>query len=84
MATKNNITGDSIISKKTTDLYRDNYDRIFGKKDEEPWYVTEYNAGVWVNDLFYKALCQEDTEAQNWIINKTNLSAIELIENREV
>lgn len=31
MATKNDITGDSIQTKATTDAYRDNYDRIFGK-----------------------------------------------------
>jgi hypothetical protein len=36
MATKNDITGDAIIS-KTSDKYRDNYDNIFGKKDPEVW-----------------------------------------------
>lgn len=37
MATKNDITGDSIISKTNTKQYEDNWDRIFGKKkkDEE-------------------------------------------------
>jgi len=30
MATKNDITGDALVSKPTTDNYRDNYDRIFG------------------------------------------------------
>ena len=34
MATKNDITGDSIQTKATSDAYRDNYDRIFGKKKE--------------------------------------------------
>jgi len=29
MATKNDVTGDSILSKETTDAYRDNYDNIF-------------------------------------------------------
>ena len=29
MATKNDVTGDTILSKETTDAYRDNYDNIF-------------------------------------------------------
>lgn len=28
---KNDITGDKLMSKKNTDKFRDNYDRIFGK-----------------------------------------------------
>lgn len=32
MATTNEITGDKLITKSTNDNYRDNYDRIFGKK----------------------------------------------------
>lgn len=35
MATKNDITGDSLISKKPTDAYRDNYDAIFRSKKVE-------------------------------------------------
>ena len=31
MATKNDITGDSIMSKTTTDKYRDGYAAIFNK-----------------------------------------------------
>lgn len=31
----NDITGDSIQTKSSTELYRDNYDRIFGKKNSE-------------------------------------------------
>lgn len=34
MASKNNITGDSIQTKATTEAYRDNYDRIFNKPIE--------------------------------------------------
>ena len=30
--TKNEITGDKLISKKNSDAYRDNYDQIFNKK----------------------------------------------------
>lgn len=33
MASRNEITGDSIVSKKQSDAYRDNFDRIF-KKDK--------------------------------------------------
>lgn len=36
MATKNDITGDSIISKQPSESYRDGWDRIFGKKKQEP------------------------------------------------
>ena len=33
MATRNDITGDAIQTKKTSQTYRDNYDLIFGKKN---------------------------------------------------
>ena len=33
MATKNDITGDSLIS-RTSEAYRNNYDAIFGKKEK--------------------------------------------------
>lgn len=33
MATRNDITGDSIQSKSTSKKFRDNYDAIFNKKD---------------------------------------------------
>jgi hypothetical protein len=32
MTARNDITGDAIASRGTTDNYRDNFDRIFGKK----------------------------------------------------
>ena len=35
MATKNNITGDSIQSRLLTDEGRDNWDAIFGKKEKK-------------------------------------------------
>lgn len=31
----NDITGDSILTKNATEKYRENWDRIFGKKEEE-------------------------------------------------
>ena len=34
MATKNDITGDSLTSKASTKAYDDGWDRIFGKKDD--------------------------------------------------
>jgi len=34
MATKNDITGDSIISRVPSKAYTDNFDAIFGKKDK--------------------------------------------------
>lgn len=33
MATKNDITGDSIKTRGPSKAYEDNYDRIFGKKE---------------------------------------------------
>lgn len=35
MATKNDITGDSIQTRGVSDKYRDNYDLIFRKKKKE-------------------------------------------------
>lgn len=35
MATTNNITGDTIKSRPASNLYRDNYEAIFGKKEKE-------------------------------------------------
>lgn len=35
MTTRNNITGDKIKSKPSTDKYRDNYDKIFKSKKDK-------------------------------------------------
>ena len=35
MATKNDITGDSIQTRGTSEAYRSNYDLIFGKKNKK-------------------------------------------------
>ena len=35
MSNTNDITGDRLVS-KTSNAYRDNYDRVFGKKEPEP------------------------------------------------
>ena len=39
MATKNDVTGDSLITKASSEAYRNNYDLIFKKK--EPVGVSE-------------------------------------------
>lgn len=41
MATKNDITGDSIRTKTVSDAFRSNYDAIFGKKDENKPLVSD-------------------------------------------
>lgn len=35
MATRNDITGDTIATKGTSEQYRNNYDAIFGKKKSQ-------------------------------------------------
>ena len=35
MTTRNEITGDELRSKTSTEKYRDNYDKIFGNKDQK-------------------------------------------------
>jgi hypothetical protein len=35
MTTRNDITGDELRSKTPTEKYRDNYDKIFGNKDQK-------------------------------------------------
>lgn len=35
MTTRNDITGDSLTTKTSTDNYRDGWDRIFGNKEDK-------------------------------------------------
>ena len=42
MVAKNDITGDSIQTKGTSEAYRDNYDLIFRKKDKTSVTQNEY------------------------------------------
>ena len=35
MATKNDVTGDAIQTKMTSDAYRQNWEKIFGKKKKK-------------------------------------------------
>lgn len=37
MASKNEITGDSLTSKVNNDAYNENFDKIFGVKKKEPY-----------------------------------------------
>ena len=46
MASHNDITGDALVSKRNNDNYRDNYDRIFGKKKENDNVGTGTNEAV--------------------------------------
>lgn len=46
MSSTNDITGDYLVNKKTTDAYRDNYDKIFGKKNKDVTLTKEQQAAV--------------------------------------
>ena len=52
MAAKNDITGDSIQTRGTSQAYLDNYDLIFGKKKKD-------NSGTDKNE-YYDVLSTED------------------------
>lgn len=41
MAAKNDVTGDSIRSKGLSQQGRDNWDKIFGKKEQKPVHPAE-------------------------------------------
>jgi hypothetical protein len=43
MTTKNDVTGDRLISKTASDAYRDNWERIFGKKNERKKSISKHN-----------------------------------------
>ena len=45
MVAKNDITGDSIMTKTVSSSYRDNYDRIFGKKPSPHKYAVTTEDG---------------------------------------
>lgn len=51
MAAKNDVTGDEIKTKTNSDLYRDNYDKIFRKKQEKD--VKEFDEKVIMKNEFY-------------------------------
>lgn len=41
MVTKNDVTGDSIKSRVSSNAYKDNYDAIFGKKEDNIVYLSD-------------------------------------------
>lgn len=49
MAATNNVTGDSLVSKPTSQEYLDNYDLIFGKKKKET--LPEYQCNKSTGEL---------------------------------
>ena len=51
MASHNEITGDALVSKLNNDNYRDNYDRIFGKKNVQKQKTTGDSTEVTVPEL---------------------------------
>jgi len=53
MASKNDITGDTLQTKVPTNNYRDNYDKIFGKTEvvlDRPgmWKHTCHDGQIWI------------------------------------
>lgn len=63
MTTKNDITGDTLATKETTDAYRDGYDRIWGKKPESLQEEKEMIAVAVLRKHFDSSLCDsEETE----------------------
>lgn len=51
MATKNDVTGDEIKTKTNSELYRENYDKIFRKKQEKD--AKEFDEKVIMKNEFY-------------------------------
>jgi hypothetical protein len=41
MPSRNDVTGDNLVSRTNNDQYRSNWDRIFGKKEEAKVEETE-------------------------------------------
>jgi hypothetical protein len=50
MAAKNDVTGDEIKTKNNSDLYRDNYNNIFRKKQED---VKEFDEKVIMKNEYF-------------------------------
>ncbi len=64
MVAKNDITGDSIQSKGTTDAYRNNYDRIFKKENNTGTDKNEYQDVLSTEDCVDDALEEYKRQAQ--------------------
>lgn len=63
MATKNDITGDPLVSKSPTEAYRDGWDRIFGKKEKETPQDLRVLQGLDLHPSFYPLLYRENAAA---------------------
>jgi hypothetical protein len=50
MVAKNDVTGDEMKTKTNSDLYRENYDRIFRKKQDE---AKEFDEKVVMRDEYF-------------------------------
>ena len=50
MAAKNDITGDSIQTRGTSEAYRDNYDLIFGKKKKTE--AEKFDEAIMKNEFY--------------------------------
>jgi len=61
MASKNDITGDSIQTKTSTKSYEDGWDRIFGKKEEEldVDQAMKNHVDGWPNDKIFGVFCEK-------------------------
>ena len=64
MVAKNDITGDSIQSKGTSDAYRNNYDRIFKKENNTGTDKNEYQDVLSTEDCVDNALEEYKRQAQ--------------------
>jgi len=61
MASKNDITGDSIQTKTSTKSYEDGWDRIFGKKEKEldVDQAMKNHVDGWPNDKIFGVFCEK-------------------------
>jgi len=61
VASKNDITGDSIQTKTSTKSYEDGWDRIFGKKEEEldVDQAMKNHVDGWPNDKIFGVFCEK-------------------------
>jgi len=64
MVAKNDITGDSMQSKNTTDAYRDNYDKIFKKENNTGTDKNEFQDVLSTEDCAIDALEEYKRQAQ--------------------
>lgn len=77
-ASKNDITGDSIQSKTTSQAYLDNYDRIFNQKTKQKsmtelnWDGNENRGRYGEDETQQNALSQDLVRARHSVSSKSN------------